>query len=53
MSRPSDEELRTLLMLSHAHLHQFVPLGHSKAQETRELKARLQKAWEGLEVNSK
>lgn len=45
--RPSDAQLRTLLMLSHAHLHQFVPL-HHKAHETREVQKRLQEAWEGL-----
>lgn len=41
-------ELRTVLMLAHAHLHQFVPLGHNKADQTRALQRRLQDAWERL-----
>lgn len=49
MKRPTDNKLRTLLMLAHAHLHQHVPL-HHKMDETRKLQKDLQEAWEGLQA---
>ncbi|MFC3214632.1 hypothetical protein [Novosphingobium panipatense] len=47
--RLTDQELRQLLMLAHGHIHQYVPLRHSKAHDTRKLQERLRAAWEGLE----